>query len=75
MGITHPDLSKLLHIVISLPPNNAWLERSNRLLKIIRQKRKNRLSVDSIEGLFFLGSSSDKSEGHTFIPTRSRTNK
>ena len=52
--MTYPNLCCLIKIMISIPPNTGWVERSYSMLEMICQKRRNKMAIDTLRPLFML---------------------
>ena len=48
-------MCQLIRIMISIPANTGWIKRAYSILELICQQRRNRLGIDNIKKLFFLG--------------------
>ena len=49
------DMCRMIKIMMSIPPNTGWIERSYSLLEIICQKRRNQMALETMRNLFFSG--------------------
>ena len=54
--IAFPDLSKMIRVMLSIPPSTGWIEHAYSVLENICQKRWNRLEVGSLKHQFFFSS-------------------
>ena len=57
---TCPMICRLVKIMFSIPPNTGWVERAYSILEMICQKRRNKMSIETLAPLFFLGVSKMK---------------
>ena len=48
------DMCRMIKIMMRIPPNTGWIERSYSLLEIICQKRRNQMALETMRNLFFL---------------------
>ena len=48
------DMCRMIKIMMSIPPNTGWIERSYSLLEIICQKRRNQMALETMRNLFLL---------------------
>ena len=53
-GFDFGDMCRMIKIMMSIPPNTGWIERSYSLLEIICQKRRNQMALETMRNLFFL---------------------
>ena len=53
--ITSRYLCQLVRIMFSIPPNTGEVERAYSILRMICQKRRNRMAIGTLKELFFLG--------------------
>ena len=48
------DMCRMIKIMMRIPPNTGWIERSYSLLEIICQKRRNQMALETMRNLFLL---------------------
>ena len=53
-GFDCGDMCRMIKIMMSIPPNTGWIERSYSLLEIICQKKKKQDGIRNNEEPFFL---------------------
>ena len=53
-GFDFGDMCRMIKIMMSIPPNTGWIERSYSLLEIICQKRRNQMALETMRNLFLL---------------------
>ena len=49
-----PGVSRMIQIMLNIPPNTGWVEREYSVLENICQKRQNRLEVGLLMHHFFI---------------------
>ena len=54
-SICFPDVSELIQILLATAANTGYLERSYSILEMICDKRRNSMSIDTIQTLYLLG--------------------
>ena len=54
-SISFPDVSELIQILLATAANTGYLERSYSILEMICGKRRNSMSIDTIQTLYLLG--------------------
>ena len=53
-GFDYGNMCRMIKIMMRIPPNTGWIERSYSLLEIICQKRRNQMALETMRNLFFL---------------------
>ena len=53
-GFDYGNMCRMIKIMMRIPPNTGWIERSYSLLEIICQKRRNQMALETMRNLFLL---------------------